>query len=68
MQADMNEILHLKMEGWLTELLVRINLSYIGNSYVWKMELYGTLQAMLLSWKILTARLITWVQIPDVNY
>ena len=36
-KADMNEIVHLKMEGRLVKLIVKTP-SYIRNSYVWKLE------------------------------
>ena len=71
MQADVDEVVHMRMEGKMAELLVRINpqlyRKYIvieGNKNVLYVELrkalYGTLKAALLLWRLLTARLVVW--------
>ncbi|KAL7564112.1 hypothetical protein ACA910_012384 [Epithemia clementina (nom. ined.)] len=64
MQADMDELLHLKLEGDIALLLVRHNQSYKdyltyeqGKPVIYaelKKALYGTLQAALLFWKNLS--------------
>ena len=61
MQADMDELIHVKLEGELAELLIKVNSTYEdilkheGNKPVIYAELdkalYGTLQAALLFWK-----------------
>ena len=61
MQADMDELVHMKLEGELVELLIKVDstyeavLTYEGNKPVIYAELdkalYGTLQAALLFWK-----------------
>ena len=69
MQAEFNDILHVKMEGSLKDLLVKINpklyRKYLsdenGKSVLYvrlKKELYGTLQAAMLFWRPLTAKLV----------
>jgi Reverse transcriptase (RNA-dependent DNA polymerase)/Zinc knuckle len=68
MQADMDEVVHMRLEGKMAELLVKINpkiyRKYVQNIngkpvlYVeLKKALYGTLKAALLFWKRLTAEL-----------
>ena len=64
MQADMDELVHLKIEGELAELLVRVDAKYRdmityenGKAVIYaelKKALYGTLQAALLFWKELS--------------
>jgi hypothetical protein len=71
MQADMDEVVHMRMEGKMAELLVRINpqlyRKYVvieGTKKVLYVELrkalYGTLKAALLFWRLLTAQLVVW--------
>jgi hypothetical protein len=71
MQADMDDIVHMKLEGTMAELLVKIDpilyRKYIQNEngkpvlYVaLKKALYGTLKAALLFWKKLTSKLKEW--------
>ena len=66
MQAEMNDTVHVKMEGSLAELMVKIDpklyQKYLSNEngksvlYVrLKKALYGTLQAAMLFWRTLTA-------------
>ena len=64
MQADMDELLHVKMEGELAELLIKVDSSYAkAVTYEWgkpvlytelDKALYGSLQAALLFWKHLS--------------
>ena len=61
MQADMDELVHVKLEGELAELLMKVDLTYEtiltheGNKPIIYAELdkalYGTLQVVLLFWK-----------------
>ena len=61
MQADMDELVHLKMEGKIVKLLIKVNESYAadmayeqGNPVICtelNKALYGTLLPTLLSWK-----------------
>eukprot|EP00957_Ditylum_brightwellii_P197743 15065216-Ditylum_brightwellii.AAC.1 len=71
MQADMDEVVHMKLEGTMAELLVKLDPAmyrkYIrtenGRSVLYvelKKALYGTLQAAYLFWKNLTATLEEW--------
>lgn len=71
MQADMDEILHMKLEGPLARLLVQVNpgkyQSFMFGEkgkeiiYVQLMKaLYGTLQAALLFWQDLSGNLVKW--------
>ena len=71
MQADMEDIVHMKLEGHMAELLVRIDpklyRQYIqiekGRQVLYvqlKKALYGTLKAALLFWKRLSSQLIKW--------
>jgi len=63
MQADMNDTVHLKMEGRLAELLVKVERKLYrkfvcvenGRSTMYvklKKALYGSLQATMLFWKL----------------
>jgi hypothetical protein len=76
MQADMDEVVHMRMEGKIAELLVRINCQlyrkYItieGKKKVLYVELrkalYGTLKAALLFWQLLSAQLTVWGFTPN---
>ena len=68
MQADIDEIIHVKLVGELAELLVRVDPSYEQFIHYEKNQkviyteldkaLYGTLQAGLLFWKKLSAFLV----------
>jgi len=71
MQADMDELVHMKLEGKMAELLVRLDpklyRKYIqvekGRNVLYvelKKALYGTLRAALLFWRLLTAKLKEW--------
>ena len=71
MQADMDEIVHLKMQGQMAELLVKLDpklyrkhVQTEGGKTVLYVELrkalYGTLRAALLFWKKLTEKLKSW--------
>jgi hypothetical protein len=71
MHADMDELVHVRFEGTLAELLVHINTS-LNRKYVLiergspvlyaklAKALYGTLRAALLFWNNLTQTLISW--------
>ena len=64
MQADINEVLHLKLEGKIAKLLINVDPSYTpfatkkwGKTVIYaelNRALYGTLQAVLLFWKDLS--------------
>jgi hypothetical protein len=71
MQANMDELVHMKLEGKMAELLVRLEpklyRKYIqtvkGKQVLYvelKKALYGTLRAALLFWKKLSAKLQEW--------
>lgn len=71
MKADIDEILHVVMEGKLAELLVKIKPSLYSKIVVQEKGktvifvrlnscLYGTLQATLMFWKDLLSMLIEW--------
>ena len=71
MQADMEDIVHMKLEGTMAELLVKIDpelyRKYIqvenGKTVLYvelRKALYGTLKAALLFWKKLTGQLKKW--------
>ena len=71
MQADMDKLVHVKLEGQMDELLVRLDpklyRKYVqlekGKSVLYvehKKALYGTLRASLLFWKKLSAKLVEW--------
>ena len=69
MQADMEDVVHMKLEGKMAELLVRIDPKPYRKEHVQmqvrkqvfyvelKKALYGTLKAALLFWKKLTTKL-----------
>jgi hypothetical protein len=71
MQADMDDVVHMKLEGTMAELLVKIDpilyRKYVqtenGKQVLYvalKKALYGTLKAALLFWKKLTSKLKEW--------
>jgi hypothetical protein len=71
MQADMDELVHMKLEGKMAELLVKLDpklyRKYVqvvkGKNVLYvelKKALYGTLRAALLFWKKLSAKLQEW--------
>jgi hypothetical protein len=71
MQADIDEVVHVKFEGEIAEMLVKLDpklyRKYVrdenGKSvlYVELLKaLYGTLKAALLFWKLLTKKLVSW--------
>ena len=71
MQVDMDEIVHMKLEGTMAEMLVKIDprlyRKYIQVErgkpvlYVELVKaLYGTLRASLLFWRKLSAKLVEW--------
>jgi hypothetical protein len=71
MQADIDEVVHVKFEGEIAEMLVKMDpklyRKYVkdenGKSvlYVELLKaLYGTLKAALLFWKLLTSKLVKW--------
>ena len=71
MQAEMDEVVHMRLEGKMADLLVRIN-PQLYHKYVviengkpvlyvvLKKALYGTLRAALLFWRRLSSQLVTW--------
>jgi hypothetical protein len=76
MQADMDETVHMKLEGKMAELLVRIDPELYrkhvqlenGKQVLYvelKKALYGTLKAALLFWRRLSSQLIEWGFIPN---
>ena len=68
MQTDIDELVHLKLEGKIAELLVKVDPSYSefmtkerGKSVIYtelSKALYGTLQAALLFWKDMSKFLV----------
>ena len=71
MQADMDEMVHMRLEGAMAEMLVKLDpkmyRKYIqleGGKKVLYVELrkalYGTMRAALLFWKLLTSKLEAW--------
>ena len=71
MRADMDQVVHLKMQGQMAELLVKLNpklyrkhVQTEGGKTVLHVELrkalYGTLRAALLFWRKLTEKLKEW--------
>jgi hypothetical protein len=71
MQADMDEVIHMKLEGPLAKLLIRVNPQLYSKYTVMEKgrtvlyvqllkALYGTLQAALLFWQDLSGHLKEW--------
>ena len=71
MPADMDEMVHMRLEGAMAEMLVKLDpkmyRKYIqleGDKKVLYVELrkalYGTMRAALLFWKLLTSKLEAW--------
>eukprot|EP00957_Ditylum_brightwellii_P046151 3501580-Ditylum_brightwellii.AAC.1 len=71
MQAEMDDVVHMKIEGTMAELLTKLDLKmyrqYLrsegGKSVLYvqlKKVLYGTLKAALLFWKNLSSCLQEW--------
>ena len=72
MQVDMDDTVHMKLEGKMAELLVKIDpklyrphvvITENGKTALYvelKKALYGTLKALLLFWKRLSSQLIKW--------
>jgi Reverse transcriptase (RNA-dependent DNA polymerase) len=71
MQADMDEVVHMRLEGKMAELLSKVDpdlyqpyIKTVGGKpvlyVVLKKALYGTLRAALLFWQKLTGKLIEW--------
>jgi hypothetical protein len=71
MQADMEDLVHMKLEGKMADLLLKIDDAFYRKYMVTengkpvlyvelKKALYGTLKAALLFWKKLTAVLVSW--------
>ena len=71
LQADMDELVHMKLQGKMAELLVKLDpklyRKYVqiekGKQVLYvelKKALYGTLRAALLFWKKLSAKLQEW--------
>jgi len=72
LHADMEEDVHMLLEGTIAELIVKLDPS-LYRKYIWenrkgkpmlyvklKKALYGTLQAALLFWRLLSDTLIEW--------
>ena len=70
-QADIDELVHVRFEGEITEMLVKLDpklyRKYVKNEsgktvlYVELLKaLYGTLKAALLLWKLLSSKLVEW--------
>jgi hypothetical protein len=71
MQADIDEVVHVKFEGAFAEMLVKMDpklyRKYVkdenGKSVLYTKllkALYGTLRAALLFWKLLPSKLVKW--------
>jgi hypothetical protein len=71
MQADMDELVHMWLEGVMAELLVKLDpklyREYVqdvnGKPVLYvelKKALYGTMRAALLFWNLLTSKLTAW--------
>ena len=71
MQADIDEVVHIKFEGEIAEMLVKMDpklyRKYIKDEhgkpvlYVELLKaLYGTMRAALLFWKLLSSKLVLW--------
>jgi hypothetical protein len=76
MEADVDELLHLRITGTMVELLCELDpmkyqpyITYENNSMVMYLELTkslnGKLQAALLFWKDLTTALESWGFVPN---
>jgi len=72
LHADMKEEVHMLLEGAIAELIVKLN-PKLYRKYIWrnkndkpmlyvrhKKALYGTLQAALLFWRLLSDTLVAW--------
>ena len=72
LHADMEEDVHMPLEGTIAELIVKLDPS-LYRKYIWenrcgkpilyvklRKELYRTLQAALLFWRLLSDTLIEW--------
>ena len=71
LQADMEDTVHMRLDGAMAELLIRLD-PELYNQYVviekekkvlyllLKKALYGTLKAALLFWKLLSSKLESW--------
>ena len=71
MQADIEEVVHVRFEGEIAEMLVKLDPAmyqkYVkdhnGKSVLYVeliKALYGTLKAAMLFWKLLTSKLTSW--------
>jgi Reverse transcriptase (RNA-dependent DNA polymerase) len=70
MQADMDEVVHMRLEGTMVDLLLNVAPEYAifvtyenGKKVLYVLltkALYGTMRAALLFWRKLTAQLIEW--------
>jgi len=71
MQADMDDVVHMRIEGSMADLLIRLDPDYYGQFVetkgnkkvlylLLKKALYGTLKAALLFWKKLSSILVSW--------
>jgi hypothetical protein len=76
MHADMDEIVHMRLDGKMAELLLRINPAMYkkfstnenGKRVLYvrlRKALYGTLRAALLFWRLLTKQFKEWGFIPN---
>jgi Reverse transcriptase (RNA-dependent DNA polymerase) len=70
MQADMDEVVHMRLEGTMVDLLLNVAPKYAifvtienGKKVLYVLltkALYGTMRAALLFWRMLSAQLIEW--------
>lgn len=71
MQADMDELVHMRLEGTMVELLLKLDHAMYSEVIVYEngkkvlyvellKALYGTMRAALLFWKLLTSKLEGW--------
>jgi len=71
MKADMDDVVHMRIEGSMADLLIRLDPDYYGQFVetkgnkkvlylLLKKALYGTLKAALLFWKKLSSILVSW--------
>jgi hypothetical protein len=76
MQADMDELVHMRLDGKMAELLMRVDPELYQPYVVYKngkpvlyvvlkKALYGTLRAALLFWRRLSNQLIKWEFTPN---